>query len=84
MKEIEILHQILYYSKYFFFFSKFASRCLERSSAHWVKSTYTKLRGFLVCCKTFLGVLKVLTNNTYFRQQYDFPLNVFIILPILI
>ena len=32
----------------------------------------------------FLGVLKVVTNNIYFRQQYDFPLNVFVMWLILI
>ena len=39
---------------------------------------------FWVCYKTFLGVLKVVTDNIYFRQQYDFPLNVFIMWLILI
>ena len=64
--------------------SKFASSCLKRSSAHWVKCTYWELRGFSVCYKTFLGVLKVVTNNIYFRQQYDFPLKVIIMWPTLI
>ena len=63
---------------------KFASSCLKRSSTHWVKCTSWELRGFLVCYKTFLGVLKVVTNNIYFRQQYDFPLKVIIIWLILI
>ena len=71
MKETEILHQILGHSK-------FSSRCLERSSAHWVKCTYAKLKGFSICYKTFLGMLKVVTSNIYFRQQYDFPLNIFL------
>ena len=62
----------------------FASRGLEYSSAHWVKCTYTKLKGFSVGYKTFLGVLKVVTNNIYFRKQYDFPLNVFLMWLILI
>ena len=65
MKETEILHQILDHYK-------FASRCLERSSAHWVKCKYTKLKVLSACYKTFLSVLKVVTNNIYFRQQYDF------------
>ena len=52
---------------------KFASSCLKPSSAR-----------FSVCYKTFLGVLKVVTNNIYFRQQYDFPLKVIIIWLILI
>ena len=66
MKETEILHQILDHSK-------FASSCIGRSSSHWVMCTYTKLKGFSVCHKTFLGVLKVITNNIYFRQQHDSP-----------
>ena len=60
-------------------FLKFASRLLERSSADWVNCTYTKLKRFSVSYKRFLVGSKVATNNIYFRQQYDFPLNVFII-----
>ena len=63
---------------------KFASSCLKRSSTHWVKCTHWELRGFLVCYKTFLGVLKVVTNNIYFRQQYDFPFKVIVMWLILI
>ena len=77
MKETEILHQILDHSK-------FASRCLERSSAHWVICTYTKLKGFLLCYKTFLSVLKVVTSNIYFKHQYELSLNVFLMWLILI
>ena len=61
MKETEILHQILHHSK-------FASRCLERSSACFVRCLYTKLKGFSICYKKFSSVLKVVTNNIYFRQ----------------
>ena len=71
IKEIEILHQIIDHSK-------FASRCLKRTSAHWVICTYRKLKGFSVCYKTFLGVLKVIASNIYFRDQHDLPLNAFI------
>ena len=39
-------------------FLKFVLRFLECSSAHWVKCTYTKLRGFIALLKKFLGVLK--------------------------
>ena len=77
MKEIEILYQILDHYK-------FSSRCLERSSAHWVMCIYTKLKGFSVCYKTFPSLLKVLTSNIYFRHQYDFALNVFLMWLILI
>ena len=77
MKETEILHQILDHSK-------FASRYLERSSAHWVMCTYTMLKGFSVCYKTVLSLLKVVTNKIYFRHQYHFPLNVFLMRLILI
>ena len=69
MKETEILHQILDHSKV-------VSRCLEYSSGQLVKCTCTKLKGFLVY-NMFLGVLKVVRNSICFRQQYDFPLNVF-------
>ena len=61
MKETEMLHQILHHSK-------FASRCLERSSACFVRCLYTKLKGFSICYKKFSSVLKVVTNNIYFRQ----------------
>ena len=61
MKETEILHQILHHSK-------FASRCLERSSACFVRCLYTKLKGFSIFYKKFSSVLKVVTNNIYFRQ----------------
>ena len=77
MKETEILHQILDHSK-------FASRYLEHSSGHWVMCTYTMLKGFSVCYKTVLSLLKVVTNKIYFRHQYHFPLNVFLMWPILI
>ena len=77
MKETEILHQILDHSK-------FSSRCLERSSAHWVMRIYIKLKGFSVCYKTFPSLLKVVTNNIYFRHQHDFALNVFLMWIILI
>ena len=77
MKETEILHQILDHSK-------FASRYLERSSAHWVMCAYTMLKWFSVCYKTFLSLLKVVTNKIYFRHQYDFPLNGFLMWLILI
>ena len=70
MKETEVLHQILDHSK-------FASSCLERSSAHWIMCTDTMLKEFWVCCKMFLNLLKVVTNNIYFKHQYDFPLIVF-------
>ena len=61
MKETEMLHQILHHSK-------FASRCLERSSACFVRCLYTKLKGFSICYKKFSTVLKVVTNNIYFRH----------------
>ena len=61
MKETEMLHRILHHSK-------FASRCLERSSACFVRCLYTKLKGFSICYKKFSSVLKVVTNNIYFRQ----------------
>ena len=61
MKETEMLHQMLHHSK-------FASRCLERSSACFVRCLYTKLKGFSICYKKFSSVLKVVTNNIYFRQ----------------
>ena len=77
MKETETLYQILD-------LSKFVSRCLERICARWVMCTYTKLEGFSVFYKTFLIVLKVVTNNIYFRHQYDFPLNIFLMWLILI
>ena len=41
-------------------------------------------KGFSVCYKTFLSLLKVVLNNTYFRHQYDFSLNVFLMWLILI
>ena len=63
---------------------KFVSSCLKPSSPHWVKCTYWDFRGFSVCYKTFLGVLRVVTNNINFRQPYDFPLKVIIIWLILI
>ena len=47
MKETEILHQILDHSK-------FISRFLERSSAHWVKCTYTNHKGSRFVIKPFL------------------------------
>ena len=37
-----------------------------------------------MCYKTFLGVLKLVTDNIYFKQQHDFPINVFIMWRILI
>ena len=77
MKETEILHQILDHSK-------FASRYLEHSSGHWVMCTYTMLKGFSVCYETVLSLLKVVTNKIYFRHQYHFPLNVFLMRLILI
>ena len=43
-----------------------------------------RAQGFLVYYKTSLGVLKVVTSNIYFRQQYDFPLKTIIIWLILI
>ena len=75
IKETEILHQILDHSK-------FAS--LERSSAQWVICTYTKLKGILLCYKTFLSVLKVVSNNICFKHQYELPLDVFLMWLILI
>ena len=63
---------------------KFSSSCLKRSSAQWVKCTYWELRRFSVCYKTFLGVLKMVTNNIFFRQQSDFPLKVVVMWLILI
>ena len=42
-----------------------------------------RLKGFSIYYKTFLGVLKV-TTDIYFRHQYDFPLNDFIMWLILI
>ena len=39
---------------------------------------------FSSCYKTFIGVLKVVIDNIYFGQQYDFPLNIFIMCLILI
>ena len=53
MRETEILHQILDHSK-------FASRCLERSSPHWVcacvytqrsRSSRFEIKRFLVCSR---------------------------------
>ena len=77
IKETEILHQILDHSK-------FASRYLECSSAHWVMCAYTVLKWFSVCYKTFLSLLKVVTNNIYSRHHYDFPLIIFLMWLILI
>ena len=68
-----------YYIKYYTIpskFLKFAWSCLECISTHWVQSIYRELRGFSNCYKTFLNVLKVITDNIYFVQQYYFPLNV--------
>ena len=74
MKETEMLHQMLHHSK-------FASRCLERSSACLVRCLYTKLKRFSICYKKFISVLKVVTNNIYFRQ---FSPNVFLMRRIII
>lgn len=71
IKEIEILHQIIDHSK-------FAPRCLKRTSVHSVICTYRKLKGLSVCYKTFLGVLKVITSNIYFRDQHHLPLKAFV------
>ena len=57
---------------------KFTLSCLKRSSAHWVKCIFWEHRGLSVCYKMFSSVLKVVTNNVFFRQQYDFPLKVII------
>ena len=71
IKEIEILHQIIDHSK-------FAPRCLKRTSVHSIICTYRKLKGLSVCYKTFLGVLKVITSNIYFRDQHHLPLKAFV------
>ena len=39
---------------------------------------------FSVCYKTFLGVLKVVKKNIYFRQQHNFPFKIIFIWLILI
>ena len=59
-------------------FQKLTSEINFCVSAHWVKCTCKELSGFLSCYKTFLGVLKGVTDNINFRQQYDFLLNDFI------